>query len=117
MPYIVSAYVEGRTLAETLAERRPGFRETAQLGAIIADALDYAHTHRVVHRDVNPRNILIDVEGQPFYDPAADEALLAGLRETLEPHVEAHELETDVNDPAFADAMADRLHAFVEQST
>jgi uncharacterized protein (UPF0261 family) len=59
---------------------------------------------------------MIAVEGQPFHDPAADEALLAGLRETLEPHVEVYERETDINDPAFADAMAERLHAFVEQT-
>src|SRR5437868_9281008 len=60
---------------------------------------------------------MIDVAGQPFYDPAADGALLAGLRETLEPHVGVHELDTDINDPAFADAMAERLHGFVEQAT
>jgi uncharacterized protein (UPF0261 family) len=59
----------------------------------------------------------IAVEGQPFHDPAADEALLAGLRETLEPHVEVHRLETDINDPGFADAMVERLHAFIEAAT
>jgi uncharacterized protein (UPF0261 family) len=59
---------------------------------------------------------MIAVEGQPFHDPAADEALLAGLRETLEASVEVHELESDVNEPAFADAMAERLHAMIEES-
>jgi uncharacterized protein (UPF0261 family) len=59
---------------------------------------------------------MIAVEGQPFHDPAADEALLAGLRETLEPHVELHELETDINEPAFADAMAERLHSLIEHA-
>ena len=53
---------------------------------------------------------MIAVEGQPFYDREADEALLAGLHETLEPSVEVHEVDTDINDPVFADAMADRLH-------
>jgi uncharacterized protein (UPF0261 family) len=57
---------------------------------------------------------MIAVEGQPFHDPEADAALLAGLRETLTPGVEVHELDTDVNDPAFADAMASRLHELIE---
>jgi uncharacterized protein (UPF0261 family) len=56
---------------------------------------------------------MIAVEGQPFHDPAADEALLAGLHEALDERVEVHELDTDVNDPDFADAMADRLHELI----
>jgi uncharacterized protein (UPF0261 family) len=55
----------------------------------------------------------IDVEGQPFHDPKADDALLGGLRETLD-GVETHEVDTDVNDPEFAVAMADRLHELIE---
>lgn len=56
----------------------------------------------------------IAVEGQVFHDSAADAALLEGLHETLESNVEVHELEVDVNDPGFALAMADRLHAMIE---
>jgi uncharacterized protein (UPF0261 family) len=56
----------------------------------------------------------IDVEGQPFHDPEADAALFGGLRETLD-WVEVHELELDVNDPAFALAMADRLHELIAE--
>ena len=58
---------------------------------------------------------MIAVEGQVFHDPDADAALLQGLRETLQPNVEVHELEADVNDPVFAAAMADRLHAMIEE--
>jgi uncharacterized protein (UPF0261 family) len=60
---------------------------------------------------------MIAVEGQVFHDPAADAALLAGLRETLQPGVEVHELDADVNDPAFATAMADRLDAMIREGT
>jgi uncharacterized protein (UPF0261 family) len=55
----------------------------------------------------------IAVEGGPFFDPDADAALLAGLRETLDPSVEVHEVDADVNDPAFAVAMAARLDEFL----
>lgn len=56
---------------------------------------------------------MIAVEGQPFHDAAADEALRAGLAETLAPSVELHERDEDINDPAFATAMADRLHELI----
>jgi uncharacterized protein (UPF0261 family) len=56
---------------------------------------------------------MIAVEGGPFHDPAADEALLEGLRETIG-DVEVHELDLDVNEPEFAVAMSDRLHELVQ---
>ena len=59
---------------------------------------------------------MIAVAGQPFHDPAADEALLAGLSETLA-DVEVHELDLDVNDDQFAVAMADRLHEMITAAT
>jgi uncharacterized protein (UPF0261 family) len=52
-------------------------------------------------------------EGGPFADAAADEALLAGLRSTLAPHVELHEVDAQINDPGFAHAMAARLDEFL----
>ena len=55
----------------------------------------------------------IDVDGGPFADPAADAALFAAVREGLAPHVELHELDTDINDPEFARAMAARLDDFL----
>jgi uncharacterized protein (UPF0261 family) len=52
-------------------------------------------------------------EGGPFADPAADAALRAGLQEGLAPHVEVHEIDAHINDPAFAEAMAARLDEFL----
>jgi uncharacterized protein (UPF0261 family) len=60
---------------------------------------------------------LIAREGQVFYDPAADAALIGALRENLQPQVEVHELEADINDPAFARAMAERLHELYTRSS
>jgi uncharacterized protein (UPF0261 family) len=60
---------------------------------------------------------MIAVPGQPFHDAEADDALVAGLKETLAESVEIHERPEDVNDPAFATAMANRLHELIEAAS
>jgi uncharacterized protein (UPF0261 family) len=59
---------------------------------------------------------MIDAEGQPFHDPEADAALFAALREGLGGNVEVVELDCNVNDPAFADAMVERLDAYMKEA-
>jgi uncharacterized protein (UPF0261 family) len=86
--------------------------ECAELGRTVARKLNAAAgpvTVFVPLRGVSA----IATEGQPFHDPAADVALFGALREHLAPSVELREVDTDVNDPAFAEAMAERLHELV----
>ncbi|HLJ93798.1 MAG TPA: protein kinase [Gemmataceae bacterium] len=59
VPYLVSAYVEGATLAKVLSGRRFGFREAAEVIIQVAEALDHAHRQGVVHRDLKPSNIML----------------------------------------------------------
>jgi WD40 repeat protein/Flp pilus assembly protein TadD len=66
VPYLVSDFVQGVTLADLLSGRRPGFREAADLVAAVAEALQYAHEQGVVHRDVKPSNIMLGEGGTPF---------------------------------------------------
>ena len=59
---------------------------------------------------------MIDAPGQPFHDPDADAALFAALREGLGDNVELVEMDENVNDDAFADAMVEKLDAYVKGS-
>jgi uncharacterized protein (UPF0261 family) len=98
-------YVHNPTI--TLMRTTP--EECAELGRRIARKLNAAQGP--VSLFIPLRGIsLIAVEGQVFYDPDADKALLAALRADLDHSVDVRELNTDINDPAFAEAMADRLH-------
>src|SRR5262249_30389169 len=65
VPYLVSEFVRGVTLADLLTARRPPPRDAAQLVADVADALHFAHERGVIHRDVKPSNILLDDDGRP----------------------------------------------------
>jgi len=87
--------------------------ECAELGRVIAQKLNRAQGPLTVFVPLEGVS-LIATEGQVFHDPAADEALFGALREHLDPDVDVRELELDVNDPEFANAMADRLHALYE---
>jgi uncharacterized protein (UPF0261 family) len=84
--------------------------ECAALGRVIAEKLNQARGPLTVFVPLKGVS-LIATEGQVFHDPAADEALFGALREHLDPEVDLRELGLDINDPEFAQAMADRLDA------
>jgi uncharacterized protein (UPF0261 family) len=83
--------------------------ECRELGLRIARKLNAARGPVTVFVPLRGAS-MIAVEGQPFHDPEADEALFGALRATLGSGVDLREVDTDVNDPAFAEAMAERLH-------
>jgi formylglycine-generating enzyme required for sulfatase activity/tRNA A-37 threonylcarbamoyl transferase component Bud32 len=66
LPYLVSDFVEGITLADHLSAKRLTPREAAQLLAEVAEALHFAHERGVVHRDVKPSNIMLGRDGRPL---------------------------------------------------
>jgi uncharacterized protein (UPF0261 family) len=103
-------YVHNPTI--TLMRTTPD--ECREIARIVARKLNAATGPTVLF--VPLRGVsMIATEGQPFHDPVADEALFSTLREELDPtRVEVHELDTHVNDPVFALAMANRLHELIE---
>ena len=58
--YYVMPYVEGETLRDRLEREGPlPVADAVRIAREVADALDYAHRHGVVHRDVKPENVLL----------------------------------------------------------
>lgn len=41
-------------------------KESAAIVAAVGEALDYAHKHQIIHRDVKPANIMMDADGTPL---------------------------------------------------
>ena len=59
-PFMVMEYSEGGTLADLLLGGRPlPLADAVAIVVQVCAALDYAHRHGVVHRDIKPRNILV----------------------------------------------------------
>jgi uncharacterized protein (UPF0261 family) len=101
-------YVHNPTV--TLMRTTP--EECAELGRRIARKLSAATGPTALFVPLQGVS-MIATEGGPFHDGAADEALFSALRKGLGENVELHELDLDVNDPAFADAMANRLDEMI----
>jgi eukaryotic-like serine/threonine-protein kinase len=62
-PFIVMEHLAGGSLAEQLAHGRPAPAQALEWLDETAAALDAAHEHGVVHRDVKPANLLLDQAG------------------------------------------------------
>jgi uncharacterized protein (UPF0261 family) len=82
--------------------------ESSQLGRLLAEK---------VNRYTGPVSVLLPLrtvsviggQGQPFYDPQADECLFHSIRENLDPTIRLVELDLAINTPEFAQACAREL--------
>ncbi len=61
MKYLAMEFIDGVGLEKVIAGAgRLSAERAAHIGAQVADALDFAHRHKVVHRDIKPANIMIE---------------------------------------------------------
>ena len=67
--YFVMEYIDGQNLQQILAEYTANgelveIEDVLRIGTAIGSALDFAHEHGVIHRDVKPSNIFVERSGQ-----------------------------------------------------
>jgi serine/threonine protein kinase len=82
--YYVMSYIEGPTLREALdRSSRLSISDTARLAIDLLDALDHAHRHDIIHRDVKPANIVLSASGAVLLDFGIARAVAASGNDQL----------------------------------
>jgi len=64
LPFIAMEFVEGKTLGDLVKQGPLEISRIVQIAVQVADALDAAHSRRIVHRDIKPENISINERGE-----------------------------------------------------
>jgi uncharacterized protein (UPF0261 family) len=98
---------------DIVAATRATPEECRELAATVARKLNVATGPTALFVPLRGLSLL-STEGQVLYDPEADDALYSTLRDLVDASsVEVHEIDADINDAAFAVAMANRLDELV----
>lgn len=63
--YIVMEYVDGVTLKEYMQEHKLPLNAVLEIAVRLADALQHAHSHNIIHCDIKPQNVLLDKNMNP----------------------------------------------------
>ena len=64
--YIIMRYMAGGTLRKLINREKVDLDRLVKLAEPLADALDMAHQHRIVHRDIKSVNVLLDAQHRPY---------------------------------------------------
>ena len=64
--YVVTRYIEGLPLSSTIKDGEWSLTTTLQFASRLASAIDYIHSRGVIHGDINPNNVLIGLQDQPY---------------------------------------------------
>lgn len=113
----VPAHYKNRNLYKhnpTVTLMRTTPEESKKLGEIIGKKVSEAKGPTAV---IIPKKGVsaIDAEGKPFYDPEADKALFEALKENVKPPVEFIELDLHINDPEYAEFVANKLLELIKK--
>lgn len=84
IPFHVTPYISGGSLRDRLErETQLPLDDAIRIFHDVADALEYAHSRRVIHRDIKPENILLDDDVAVVADLGLARAMDAGEGERL----------------------------------
>ena len=91
---------------------RTNVEENAEMGLMFAERLNEASGPVAVFVPLKGVSML-DSEGEPFWNPEADRAFLDTLKHNLREGIPVYEMDHNVNDPAFVDAVSSKLLEFL----
>jgi serine/threonine protein kinase len=85
--YIVFEFVPGETLQAWLRRlndenRKLPVADTVRIAAAVADALEFAHQQELIHRDVKPANVMINMRGEPILMDFGIAKMVGGTQHT-----------------------------------
>ncbi len=63
LPYFSLEYLSGGSLATKIGGKPQPVDEAARIVEVLARAMDVAHQHKVIHRDLKPGNVLVAADG------------------------------------------------------
>lgn len=89
VPWFAMEYVDGLPIAAHIRKHELSTRATLRMFISVCDAVHYAHTRGVIHRDLKPGNILVDESGQP-------RVLDFGVARATDADLQATTIRTDV---------------------
>src|SRR6185295_2252768 len=64
--YIAMEYIDGIPLSDWINQRKPSLRGRIRILRDVAYAVHHAHQSEILHRDLKPKNVLIDAQGRSF---------------------------------------------------
>lgn len=99
-PYFVMEFVDGERIDDWVSRTQPPLRQRLSVLRTLCGAVQHAHQNLVLHRDIKPGNVLIDIDGTPklvdfgigrLLDPAADGTRTHAAARRLTPEYAAPE--------------------------
>lgn len=91
---------------------RTNVEENARIGHIFAEKLNAAQGPVAVFVPLRGVSML-DSEGELFWDPEADRAFVEALKADLRSDIPVYEMDNNINDPEFVDALSNKLLEFM----
>lgn len=88
--------------------------ENARLGKILADKANRSHVPVAFFLPLRGVSQL-DAPGKEFWNPEADSALYEAIKQNVRANIPVYELDANINDDTFVDAMTDKLLEFLNQ--
>src|SRR4030095_3600932 len=65
LPYFVMEFIEGTPITKFVQRENIDLRGRLMIFLKVCAAVDLAHRHKIIHRDIKPGNVLVNVDGEP----------------------------------------------------